>query len=87
MSNEKKEMESISELVLIGQVTVDSVVQINENGQDGWIGCLVQVSETKAWGIQGYVQLPMQGAAYIRLKWNQIEYVGQATMTPKKDDL
>lgn len=58
----------------------NSVVQINETGQEGWVGCLVQVTEVKSWGIQGYVQSPMQGQAYIRLKWEQIDYIGQAVM-------
>lgn len=61
-------------------IKVNSVVQINENGGDGWIGCLVQVSEVKSWGVQGYVQIPKGGSAYIRLNWNQIEYIGQAIL-------
>lgn len=58
----------------------NSVVQINENGQTDWIGCLVQVSEVKGWGIQGWVQIPKSGQAYIRLKWEEIDYIGQAVM-------
>ena len=61
-------------------VKVNSVVQINENGGEGWIGCLVQVSEVKSWGVQGWVQIPKGGSAYIRLKWEQIEYIGQAVL-------
>ncbi len=58
----------------------NSVVQINGLGKAGWIGCLVQVSELKQWGIQGFVKLPMQGDAYIRLQWNEIEYIGEAQL-------
>lgn len=61
-------------------IKVNSVVQINEKGQEGWIGCLVQVSDIKSWGIQGWVQIPMQGSAYIRLKWDVIEYIGEAIL-------
>lgn len=53
----------------------NSVVQINEKGQDGWIGCFVLVTEVKDWGIQGFVQIPKsEGSAYIRLTYDQIVY-------------
>jgi len=58
----------------------NSVVQINESGQEGWIGCLVQVSEVKSWGIQGWVKIPMQGEAYIRVKNGEFDYIGEAVM-------
>lgn len=61
-------------------VTENSVVQINEKGQDGWVGCLVQVDEVKNWGIQGWVKIPRSGDAYIRLEWDVIDYIGQAVM-------
>jgi hypothetical protein len=67
------------------RIQINSVVQINENGQDGWIGCLVQVSELKSWGIQGWVKLPKSGDAYIRLNWNEIDYIGEAVMTQQKE--
>lgn len=66
-------------------INENSVVQINEKGQEGWIGCLVQVSEVKNWGIQGWVKIPMQGDAYIRLNWEQIEFIGDAIMSPQKE--
>lgn len=46
--------------------------------------CFVTVSEIKSFGIQGYVQAlgktrdEMGGQAYIRLKWEDIAYVGEA---------
>lgn len=67
------------------QIQENSVVQVNENGGEGWIGCLVQVSEVKAWGIQGWVKIPMQGEAYIRLKWNQVEFIGNAVLMPPSE--
>lgn len=63
----------------------NSVVQINENGNAGWVGCLVQVSEIKSFGIQGWVKIPMEGDAFIRLNWNQIDFIGQAVMSPQKE--
>lgn len=63
------------------ELRVNDVVQITETGPEGWMGCFVQVSEVKTWGIQGWVQIPMQeGQAYIRLKWDQFEFVGEAVM-------
>lgn len=63
------------------EIVENSVVQVNERGQEGWIGCLVQVSEVKSWGIQGWVQVPMQGAAFIRIKNEEFDIVGHAVMT------
>lgn len=62
------------------RIIENAVVQVNEKGQQDWIGCLVQVSEVKGWGIQGWVQIPKSGQAYIRLKWEEIDYIGQAVM-------
>ena len=64
----------------------NSVVQINENGPEGWIGCFVQVSEIKTWGIQGWVEIPKGGSAYIRLKSKEFDYIGEALLT-KQDEI
>lgn len=63
------------------KIKENSVVQVNEKGNEDWVGCLVQVSEVKSWGIQGWVKIPKSGDAYIRLKWEEIDYIGQAIMT------
>ena len=57
-----------------------SIVQINENGCLGWIGCICQVDEIKTWGVQAWVQIPMSGSAYVRLNWDQFEYVGDSML-------
>lgn len=62
------------------KIIENSIVQVNENGNKDWIGCLVQVSEVKGWGVQGWVQIPQSGQAFIRLKWDEIDYIGQAVM-------
>jgi len=67
------------------RIKVNTVVQINENGQEGWVGCLVQVDEIKSWGIVGYVKIPAQGNAYIRLKENEIDFIGLAIMIPENE--
>lgn len=63
-----------------------SVIQINENGFLGWIGCICQVDEIKSWGVQAWVQIPMSGSAYIRLNWDQFEYIGDAILTLNENE-
>ena len=58
----------------------NSIVQVNQNGKEGWVGCIVQVDEVKPWGIQGWVEIPMQDQAFIRLKFEEIDYIGEAKM-------
>ena len=60
---------------------VNDIVQVGLDHE--WVGCLVVVTEVKTWGIQGYVQVPMQGAAYVRLKNEDFEKVGEAVYTLK----
>lgn len=60
---------------------INSVVQINEKGTPGWVGCFVTVTEVKSWGIQGFVSIPMQeGQEFIRLNFNQIDHIGEAAL-------
>lgn len=45
-------------------------------------GCLLIVTEPKAWGFQGYVGIPATDGpnlAFLRCKWADVEYVGLAT--------
>lgn len=63
------------------------VFQINEkHGRAGWIGAFVLATEIKSWGIQGFVAHVAtheeQRRAYIRLKWEQVDYVGHAPLVP-----
>ena len=44
-------------------------------------GCIMVITELKAWGVQGYVQALGEngkpgGQAYYRAKWDEIELVG-----------
>lgn len=63
-----------------------SVVQIDPEFQvnPAFRACMMTVSELKSWGVQGYVQALGDtrekggGQAYIRCKWNEIAYVGEA---------
>lgn len=61
------------------------VFQINEtHGRLGWIGAFVMATEVKHWGIQGFVSHvathDRQDRAYIRLKWEEIDFVGHAPL-------
>lgn len=35
----------------MNNIKINSVVQVNENGGNDWMGCLVQVTEVKSYGI------------------------------------
>jgi hypothetical protein len=66
-------------------ITENCVVQINEKGDPNWIGCFVHVTEVKSWGIQGFVKIPAQGNAYIRLEFDKIEFIGDAVLVPQDE--
>lgn len=66
---------------------VGDVFQINEaHGRKGWVGCLVMATEVKSWGIQGFIAAPKQheeqARYFIRLKYDEIEYIGHAPLVP-----
>jgi hypothetical protein len=66
------------------------VFQINErHGRAGWIGALVVATEIKAFGIQGFVHSvdshESYSRAYIRLPWDQLEFIGQAVLVPEDE--
>ena len=69
------------------RIKENSIVQITETGQQGWVGCLLQVSEVKAWGVLGWVQIPMQGSAYLRINFEDLEYIGEAVMIEQDSGL
>lgn len=52
------------------------IVQVNPE-RDTFGGCMVVVTEVKAWGIQGYVQSAgIPGQQYIRLRTGDFEPTG-----------
>lgn len=57
---------------------IHDIVQINQYHE--WVGCLVYVTELKRFGVQGFVSVPNQGCAYIRLKEEEYDVIGQAVM-------
>lgn len=65
------------------EIEENDVVQIVPEHR--WGGCFVIVSEVKSWGIQGYVQIPMQGQAYIRLNTGEFERIGKSLFIIHRD--
>jgi len=61
---------------------VGDVVQIDPAADTKFPGCFMMVTEPKAWGAQGFVQVPAGGAAYFRPTWEQMEYIGPACWVP-----
>ena len=67
------------------------VVQLNP--QHGYGGMLVVVNEPKEFGCQGYLLAPgnfeavrWKGKAYLRPKWEDMEYVGKLYWVEKEID-
>lgn len=70
--------------------SVGDVFQINEaHGRNGWIGAFVMATEIKSFGIQGFVSHidthEEQSRAYIRLRWDEIDFVGHAPLVLAPD--
>lgn len=64
------------------------VFQINEkHGHEGWMGCFVMADEIKDFGIRAFVAWPLdhesKSHAYIRLRWDEIDFVGRAPLIPE----
>lgn len=66
-------------------IQVNDIVQITENGQQGWIGCLMVVSEVRTWGVLCYTKIPCKGDAYLRVPFDQCELVGHALLVHPED--
>lgn len=57
-------------------IQVNDVVQLVPGHK--WAGCFVTVTEVKSWGIQGFVQIPLRGPAYIRVTQEDYVKIGTA---------
>lgn len=63
------------------------VFQINErHGRAGWVGAFLLATDIKRWGVQGFVVAIQthenQERAFIRLKWEEVDYIGKAKLIP-----
>lgn len=62
------------------------VVQLSPDAKNQmFAGCMMTVTEQKAFGAQGYVQAlgkdgKIGGQAYYRATWEEMEFVGRATL-------
>lgn len=66
---------------------VGDVFQINErHGRQGWVGAFLMATEIKPWGVQGFVSHVVshdeQARAYIRLKYEELDFIGHAPLIP-----
>lgn len=69
------------------QIKVGSVVQVDPEYDKLFAGCFLLVTELKSWGVQGFVAMPksrdeLPGAAYYRVAWENLAYIGQAEWMP-----
>jgi hypothetical protein len=62
------------------RIMVGSVVQIDPAHDDVFGGSFLVVTEMKTWGVMGYVTIPGKdgGAAYRRVAFDKVIYIGQA---------
>lgn len=55
-------------------------------GRSGWYGALVLATESRNWGIIGFLHHVIShtecGQVHVRLKWEQVEFVGEAPLQP-----
>lgn len=62
-----------------GRWQAGDIVQVDPDHDETFGGCLMVVSEPKAWGAQGYFDIPGEnGRAYYRLPHEAGERVGRA---------
>lgn len=60
------------------QIDKGTVIQVTGETVGDWEGCLLVVDEVKPWGVQAGMHIPGKGEAFIRLKWEDIDYIGQS---------
>lgn len=63
-------------------IKTGSVIQINEHNPELelWCGCTMIVDEVKDWGVLAGMKLPHQGIAYLRIKYGDFDYIGEAAL-------
>lgn len=65
-------------------VKIDDVVQFNEKHK--WCGSLGIVNEIRVERIMVGVPIPQQGVAYIFCKEDELEYIGNAVLTERREE-
>lgn len=56
-----------------GPWEVDDIIQISPVHDEVFGAALLVVTESKSWGVQGYVKVPGKGSAYYRLPYKRID--------------
>jgi hypothetical protein len=72
-----------------GELEIGDVVQIDP-GVAIFGGTFMLVTSVRSWGAQGFIAMPARSGAplaraYVRCRWESIEYVGPATWIPQDD--
>jgi hypothetical protein len=65
-------------------LAVGDIVQIDPD-RHHWAAALVVVTEVREWGVQGYVAVPQQGLAFIRLPTGTFEHTGGRAIWMDRD--
>lgn len=64
----------------------NDVVQINEHGPEGWIGCLAFVEEVKSNKLMIGIEIPKQGTAYLFIKPEQVDKIGKMVLVKNQEN-
>jgi hypothetical protein len=81
LDDNNKPLQTMLDRFIPAELKKHDIVQVNP-GLEGWGGCFVIVTEVKTWGIVGFVKIPYQGEAYIRVNNGDFEVVGEAAFAP-----
>jgi sporulation protein YlmC with PRC-barrel domain len=63
-------------------IQIHDVMQITPDHD--WGGAFLIVTEVRHWGVIGFVEIPKQGQAYIRIPFEQVEKIGAAIFVLQK---
>lgn len=55
---------------------IGDIVQIDPESDEVFGGCLMTVTEPKIWGAQGFFEIPGEGRAFYRVKYENAVRVG-----------
>lgn len=69
------------------EVKYGDVVQINPLADQIFGGSFIFVQEARKWGCIGFIQIPGRGRSYVRRKWEEVDYIGQAVWRPTTEDV
>jgi hypothetical protein len=71
----------------VTQFKAGDVFQIAEaHGRAGWVGALLMAEDIFPWGVMGFIinvkTHEVQTRTYIRLRWEELYFVGRAALVP-----